>query len=167
MHCRPNYSKEVEIWAGQLGPSFNSVATPAERKHRRSEAGTPERCDRTEETSMEKALRVYGEVLRLVRRLPKDTRPYYAKYARENFVNYRDVNSGDAKALEELFRRAYDHSLWVLNKVTESYFGRATDLRCFFEFIGRRVLMVLVCLRLQYSVEESAASRLRSICLGG
>lgn len=66
--------------------------------------------------TMEKALRVYGEVLRLVRRLPKDTRPYYAKYARENFVNYRDVDAGDPKALDELFHRAYNHSIWVLNK---------------------------------------------------
>ncbi|XP_057964655.1 LYR motif-containing protein At3g19508 [Malania oleifera] len=65
---------------------------------------------------MQKALRVYGEVLRLVRRLPEDTRPYYAKYARENFVNYRDVEAGDAKSLDELFRRAYTHSLWVLTK---------------------------------------------------
>ncbi|KAI3413116.1 uncharacterized protein J3R85_016476 [Psidium guajava] len=65
---------------------------------------------------MEKALRVYGEVLRLVRRLPKDTRPYYAKYARENFVNYREVDAGDPKALDELFHRAYNHSIWVLNK---------------------------------------------------
>lgn len=66
---------------------------------------------------MEKALRVYAEVLRLVRRLPKDTRPYYAKCARENFVNYRDVDGGDHGALQELFHRAYNHSIWVLNKV--------------------------------------------------
>ncbi|GKV43203.1 hypothetical protein SLE2022_260200 [Rubroshorea leprosula] len=82
---------------------------------------------------MEKALRVYTEVLRLVRRLPKDTRPYYAKYARENFVNYREVDASDSTALDELFHRAYNHSLWVLNK---------------------------------YSVEESAASRLKEICYG-
>ncbi|KAG2704121.1 hypothetical protein I3843_06G160400 [Carya illinoinensis] len=80
---------------------------------------------------MEKALRVYGEVLRLVRRLPKDTRPYYAKYARENFVNYRDVDANDPKALEELFHRAYNHSVWVLNK---------------------------------YSVDQSAADKLKDIC---
>jgi hypothetical protein len=66
---------------------------------------------------MEKALRIYGEVLRLVRRLPQDTRPYYAKYARENFVNYREFDANDPKALDELFHRAYNHSLWVLNKV--------------------------------------------------
>ncbi|PON90626.1 LYR motif-containing protein [Trema orientale] len=65
---------------------------------------------------MEKALRVYGEVLRLVRRLPKETRPYYAQYARENFVNYREVDAGDTNALDELFHRAYNHSIWVLNK---------------------------------------------------
>lgn len=67
---------------------------------------------------MEKALRIYGEVLRLVRRLPKDSRSYYAKYARENFVNYREVDANDAKSLEELFHRTYNHSLWVLNKVS-------------------------------------------------
>lgn len=78
------------------------------------EAVRRRRIDRRE---MEKALRIYGEVLRLVRRLPKDTRPYYAKYARENFVNYREVDANDAKSLEELFHRAYNHSVWVLNKV--------------------------------------------------
>ncbi|XP_065871774.1 LYR motif-containing protein At3g19508 [Euphorbia lathyris] len=80
---------------------------------------------------MRKALKVYGEVLRLVRRLPQDTRPYYAKYVRENFVNYREVDSDDANALNELFLRAYNHSLWVLNK---------------------------------YSVDESAAEKLKEVC---
>ncbi|KAJ6409527.1 hypothetical protein OIU84_009096 [Salix udensis] len=65
---------------------------------------------------MQKALGVYGQVLRLVRRLPKDSRPYYAKYARENFVNYRDADANDTQFLDELFLRAYNHSLWVLNK---------------------------------------------------
>ncbi|KAL6347037.1 hypothetical protein AAG906_012288 [Vitis piasezkii] len=65
---------------------------------------------------MKKALRAYGAVLRLVRRLPKDTRPYYAKYARENFVNYREVDGADPNALNDLFNRTYTHSLWVLNK---------------------------------------------------
>ncbi|KAF5814107.1 putative complex 1 LYR protein [Helianthus annuus] len=65
---------------------------------------------------MNKALRIYGEVLRLVRRLPADSRPYYAKYARENFVNYRELDDNDPAALHELFLRAYNHSVWVLNK---------------------------------------------------
>ncbi|GMH16290.1 hypothetical protein Nepgr_018131 [Nepenthes gracilis] len=65
---------------------------------------------------MQKALRAYGEVLRLIKRLPKDTRPYYAKYARENFVNYRDVEANDKAVLDELFNRTYTHSIWVLNK---------------------------------------------------
>ncbi|PSS02674.1 LYR motif-containing protein [Actinidia chinensis var. chinensis] len=65
---------------------------------------------------MHKALRAYGEVLRLVKRLPKDTRPYYAKYARENFVNYRDLDPTDSNSLRELLTRTYTHSLWVLNK---------------------------------------------------
>ncbi|KAF7840766.1 LYR motif-containing protein [Senna tora] len=65
---------------------------------------------------MEKALRAYAEVLRLVRRLPRDTRPYYAKYARENFVNYRDVDTSDSSTLHDLFKRTYNHSLWVLDK---------------------------------------------------
>ncbi|KAK1322853.1 LYR motif-containing protein [Acorus calamus] len=64
---------------------------------------------------MKRALKVYGEVLRLVRLLPADARPYYAKYARENFVNYRDVDE-DPSHLDELFHRAYVHSAWVLNK---------------------------------------------------
>ncbi|KAJ6896333.1 hypothetical protein NC651_022521 [Populus alba x Populus x berolinensis] len=82
---------------------------------------------------MQKALGVYGQVLRLVRRLPKDPRPYYAKYARENFVNYRDVDANETQFLDELFLRAYNHSLWVLNK---------------------------------YSVDESAANKLKEICCG-
>ncbi|KAE9447169.1 hypothetical protein C3L33_20962, partial [Rhododendron williamsianum] len=65
---------------------------------------------------MKAALRAYGEVLRLVKRLPKDTRPYYAKYARENFVNYREVDPNDSDSLRELLNRTYTHSLWVLNK---------------------------------------------------
>ncbi|KAE9606432.1 hypothetical protein Lal_00013992 [Lupinus albus] len=77
---------------------------------------------------MEKAVRAYAEVLRLVRHLPKDTRGYYAKYARENFVNYRHV---DSSTLHELFQRTYHHSLWVLNK---------------------------------YSIDQSAANRLKAIC---
>jgi hypothetical protein len=56
----------------------------------------------------------YREVLRLVRRLPAETRPYYAKYARENFVNYRDLSAADDLAA---LRRAYTHSTWVLSKV--------------------------------------------------
>lgn len=67
---------------------------------------------------MKKVLRVYGGVLRLVRLLPADTRPYYAKYARENFVNYREVDQSET-SLDELFQRAYNHSLWVLKKVTK------------------------------------------------
>lgn len=70
---------------------------------------------------MQKALKAYGEVLRLVRRLPEETRAYYAKYARENFVNYREVNANDAAAVDELLHRTYAHSVWVLNKVTFPY----------------------------------------------
>lgn len=69
------------------------------------------------ESKMKKAVSAYGEVLRLVRRLPEDSRPYYAKYARENFVNYKEVDPNDANALQELLSRTYKHSLWVLNKV--------------------------------------------------
>uniref|UniRef100_A0A8R7QQF4 Complex 1 LYR protein domain-containing protein n=1 Tax=Triticum urartu TaxID=4572 RepID=A0A8R7QQF4_TRIUA len=60
-------------------------------------------------------LRAYREVLRLVRRLPADARPYYAKYARENFVNYRHLSADDD--LAGLLRRAHAHSSWVLSKV--------------------------------------------------
>lgn len=66
---------------------------------------------------MHKTLRAYTEVLRLIRRLPKDTRSYYAKYARENFVNYREVDAADTAAMDDLLKRTYTHSLWVLNKV--------------------------------------------------
>ncbi|KAM3228540.1 hypothetical protein ACQJBY_059908 [Aegilops geniculata] len=59
-------------------------------------------------------LRAYREVLRLVRRLPADARPYYAKYARENFVNYRHLSADDD--LAGLLRRAHAHSAWVLSK---------------------------------------------------
>ncbi|KAK6137009.1 hypothetical protein DH2020_006611 [Rehmannia glutinosa] len=79
---------------------------------------------------MQKALRAYGEVLRLVRRLPQDTRAYYAKYARENFVNYREIDPNDATALDELLKRTYTHSLWVLNKysVDESVAGKLKEI---------------------------------------
>ncbi|KAI3986979.1 hypothetical protein MKX01_039914 [Papaver californicum] len=81
---------------------------------------------------MKKALSVYGEVLRLVRKLPKDSRPYYSKFARENFVNYRQVDTiTDPNILDELFNRAYNHAIWVLKK---------------------------------YSVDQSAAERLKKIC---
>jgi hypothetical protein len=70
---------------------------------------------------MEKAVRAYAEVLRLVRRLPKDSRGYYAKYARENFVNYREVDPSDSTTLHDLFQRTYTHSLWVLHKVRPSF----------------------------------------------
>ncbi|KAL3621110.1 hypothetical protein CASFOL_036022 [Castilleja foliolosa] len=76
---------------------------------------------------MQKALRAYGEVLRLVRRLPEDTRAYYSKYARENFVNYRDADPNDVTALNDLLKRTYTHSLWVLNK-DESAAGRLKDI---------------------------------------
>ncbi|XP_010556005.1 PREDICTED: LYR motif-containing protein At3g19508 [Tarenaya hassleriana] len=82
---------------------------------------------------MNKGLRVYGAILRMVRLLPADTRPYYAKYARENFVNYREVNEHDDVSVEELFHRAYNHSIWVLKK---------------------------------YSVDESAAKKMKEICFG-
>ncbi|CAA6655582.1 unnamed protein product [Spirodela intermedia] len=65
---------------------------------------------------MKKGLQAYAAVLRLVRRLPAEARPYYAKYARENFVNYREVDAGDGEQLDELLLRAYNHSLWVLSK---------------------------------------------------
>uniref|UniRef100_A0A7N0T0B5 Complex 1 LYR protein domain-containing protein n=1 Tax=Kalanchoe fedtschenkoi TaxID=63787 RepID=A0A7N0T0B5_KALFE len=65
---------------------------------------------------MNKSLRAYVEVLRLIRRLPADTRPYYSKYARENFVNYRELDPQDPNALSELLTRAYNHSVWVLKK---------------------------------------------------
>ena len=78
-------------------------------------------CDLRLEQKMDKALQAYAAVLRLIRRLPKDTRPYYAKYARENFVNYREVDGNDASSLDELFHRAYNHSIWVLNKVLDSH----------------------------------------------
>ncbi|CAD6225683.1 unnamed protein product [Miscanthus lutarioriparius] len=68
-------------------------------------------------------LRAYREVLRLVRRLPAETRPYYAKYARENFVNYRDLSADDD--LAALLRRAYTHSTWVLSKYSIDA-GKAT-----------------------------------------
>ncbi|KAI0510006.1 hypothetical protein M5K25_010269 [Dendrobium thyrsiflorum] len=73
---------------------------------------------------MEKGLRAYMEVLRLVRRLPAETRPYYAKFARENFVNYRKLD--DPSSLPDLLRRTYNHSVWVLKKysVNESLADR-------------------------------------------
>ncbi|KAL5707159.1 hypothetical protein ACHQM5_025244 [Ranunculus cassubicifolius] len=79
---------------------------------------------------MKKALSVYGEMLRLVRKLPKDSQPYYAKYIRENFVNYREIDSNDPNALSDVFNRAYIHSCWVLKKysVDQSAADKLKDL---------------------------------------
>nr|ABK21035.1 unknown [Picea sitchensis]ABR17841.1 unknown [Picea sitchensis] len=63
---------------------------------------------------MERSLRAYGGILRLIRLLPKQTRSYYQKYARENFVNYREVSGSDS--MEELLQRTYNHACWVLKK---------------------------------------------------
>ena len=109
----PHYREVINVEKGLTWPKQHSKALETEAIE--IENQTAENFDRRE---MEKALRIYAEVLRLVRRLPKDSRPYYAKYARENFVNYREVDANDAKSLEELFHRAYNHSVWVLNKVT-------------------------------------------------
>ncbi|WOH13925.1 hypothetical protein DCAR_0933438 [Daucus carota subsp. sativus] len=81
---------------------------------------------------MKKVISAYGEVLRLVRRLPEDSRPYYAKYARENFVNYREVDPNDANALQELLARTYNHSLWVLSKysVEEAAAAKLKNICC-------------------------------------
>ncbi|KAL1801937.1 hypothetical protein ACET3Z_030584 [Daucus carota] len=84
------------------------------------------------QSKMKKVISAYGEVLRLVRRLPEDSRPYYAKYARENFVNYREVDPNDASALQELLARTYNHSLWVLNKysVEEAAADKLKNICC-------------------------------------
>ncbi|KAK7366471.1 hypothetical protein VNO80_08462 [Phaseolus coccineus] len=78
---------------------------------------------------MEKAARAYAEVLRLVRLLPKDTRAYYAKHARENFVNYRQTDPSD---VSHLFQRTYDHSLWVLHKysIDKSVADKLKEICC-------------------------------------
>ncbi|KAK8916393.1 LYR motif-containing protein [Platanthera zijinensis] len=65
------------------------------------------------------------EVFRLVRRLPADTRMFYAKYARENFVNYRELEDP----------------------------------------IRKKKVVLLSCL--QYTVDVSAADRLKKICSCG
>ncbi|XP_017225876.1 LYR motif-containing protein At3g19508 [Daucus carota subsp. sativus] len=84
------------------------------------------------QSKMKKVISAYGEVLRLVRRLPEDSRPYYAKYARENFVNYREVDPNDANALQELLARTYNHSLWVLSKysVEEAAAAKLKNICC-------------------------------------
>lgn len=100
-------------------------------------------CDLLLEQKMDKALRAYATVLRLIRRLPKDTRPYYAKYARENFVNYREVDANDASSLDELFHRAYNHSIWVLNKVLDSYLLTFLYIVCTYKCLCIRVYWLI------------------------
>ncbi|KAK3139058.1 hypothetical protein QOZ80_5AG0377190 [Eleusine coracana subsp. coracana] len=80
-------------------------------------------------------LRAYREVLRLVRRLPADARPYYAKYARENFVTYRDLCADDD--LAALLRRAHAHSAWVLSKYSIDE-GEAARLKELYVSYGRQ-----------------------------
>ncbi|KAG2246746.1 hypothetical protein Bca52824_086374 [Brassica carinata] len=84
---------------------------------------------------MKKVLRVYGGVLRLVRLLPADTRPYYAKYARENFVNYREVDVSETPSTNSI------------NELTITLSGYSKALN-----------------RLQYSIDESAAKKMKEIC---
>ncbi|GJN14098.1 hypothetical protein PR202_gb00880 [Eleusine coracana subsp. coracana] len=103
-------------------------------------------------------LHAYREVLRLVRRLPADARPYYAKYARENFVNYRDLSADDD--LAALLRRAHAHSAWVLSKVIYVYI--LVYCICIHHLLlrsksisGRAVL--------QYSIDEGEAGRLKEL----
>jgi hypothetical protein len=102
-------------------------------------------------------LRAYREVLRLVRRLPADARPYYAKYARENFVNYRDLSADDD--LAALLRRAHAHSVWVLSKVG-CYIHDTTSCS-----VSRRSQAPSLRGRagLQYSIDEGEAGRLAEL----
>lgn len=128
-------------------------------------------------------LRAYREVLRLVRRLPADARPYYAKYARENFVNYRHLSADDD--LAGLLRRAHAHSAWVLSKVPSRQPDAVLLLTlCVFiapfisftahgngmpmdQPISASYLTVPGCLTrgLQYSIDATEATgRLKEIC---
>lgn len=61
-------------------------------------------------------LRLYRGLLRLSRLLPKDSRPYYQEYARENFVAFSDEPKGGERS-RELLARGREHGLWVAKKV--------------------------------------------------
>ncbi|KAG2246743.1 hypothetical protein Bca52824_086371 [Brassica carinata] len=103
---------------------------------------------------MKKVLRVYGGVLRLVRLLPADTRPYYAKYARENFVNYREVDVSETPSTNSINELTI--TLWVLKRYIDS------ELTI---YVSRYPLCSLAALnRLQYSIDESAAKKMKEIC---
>ncbi|KAK8964339.1 LYR motif-containing protein [Platanthera guangdongensis] len=86
---------------------------------------------------MEKGLMAYMEVLRLVCQLPADTRMYYDKYARESFVNYReleapirkkkvallsylhyavDVSAADGLKIEDMLLRMKYHAITVIRE---------------------------------------------------
>lgn len=73
---------------------------------------------------MKDVLKAYRRILRLTNLLPAESRGYYRNYARENFVNYKDET--DPQVVQALLRRAYDHSVWVLNKYVSD---KAEDLR--------------------------------------
>ncbi|CAN7106480.1 unnamed protein product [Brassica rapa subsp. narinosa] len=115
---RENLAKELQMTVKQVSNWFrNTRFSTSKTMSSKEDVEKLRTCKEREEGKweMKKVLRVYGGVLRLVRLLPADTRPYYAKYARENFVNYRDVDVSETP-LDELFQRAYNHSLWVLKK---------------------------------------------------
>nr|VDC72137.1 unnamed protein product [Brassica rapa] len=115
---RENLAKELQMTVKQVNNWFrNTRFSTSKTVSSKEDVEKLRTCKEREEGKweMKKVLRVYGGVLRLVRLLPADTRPYYAKYARENFVNYRDVDVSETP-LDELFQRAYNHSLWVLKK---------------------------------------------------
>ncbi|KAB5520718.1 hypothetical protein DKX38_025037 [Salix brachista] len=129
---------------------------------------------------MQKALRVYGQVMRLVRRLPKDSRPYYAKFARENFVNYRDVDVNDTQFLDELFLRAYNtpcgfstRPFISMSSSTASFLSAAPPISAALPFLllSSSPLSWLGLLQryidlVQYSAGESTANKLKEICCG-
>lgn len=83
--------------------------------HRLGPAKAEQQSSHLASAAMKDVLKAYRRILRLTNLLPAESRGYYRNYARENFVNYKDET--DPQVVQALLRRAYDHSVWVLNKV--------------------------------------------------
>ena len=59
----------------------------------------------------------YREVLRSVRRLPRETQSYYRVVAREKFVAHRDED--DEERIEKIILKSKEDVLWIVNKYAD------------------------------------------------
>ena len=59
-------------------------------------------------------VRVYRQLYRMIRRLPKESWDYYRRYLRENFDAHADED--DPVRINTMLRKAREDAEWILNK---------------------------------------------------